>query len=128
MQYIVAQTKTIMLVTGAITCTMVYAVLFPYAALESMFGETLPEHVLADIIVRSWGTLVTLVGAMLIYGAYVPHVRPLVLFIAGTSKLAFVGLLLFFGSRYLPQIATLITVDAIAIVLFAICLPSACRR
>ncbi len=117
-----------MLITGVLTCTMAYAIFFPQAALTSMFGESLSGGALAEIVVRSWGALITLVGAMLIYGAFKPKERPLILTIAGLSKLAFVGLLILFGSQYLPKIVTPIVVDGIAMILFAICLPSARRE
>ena len=52
--------KWIMLVVGILTCTMFFAVLFPQMALQNTFGTTL-EGPLAEIIVRSWGMLITLV-------------------------------------------------------------------
>ena len=67
MTLVAAHIKWIMLVSGALTCTMVYAAIAPQAALQSAFGETL-EGPLAEIIVRNWGVLITLVGGMLIYG------------------------------------------------------------
>jgi hypothetical protein len=72
--------------------------------------------------VRSWGALITLVGAMLVYGAYRPNQRPLILTVAGLSKLVYVTLLLVYGSEYLPMTITPVVVDSIAIILFAICL------
>jgi hypothetical protein len=52
-------------------------------------------------------------------------VRPLVLTIAGLSKLNFVGLPLLLGSQYLPTTLTPILIDSLAILLFALCLTSA---
>jgi hypothetical protein len=60
--------KWIMLLSGVLTSTMIYAAIAQRAAMESTFGKTLDEP-LAEIIVRNWGVLVALVGAMLIYGA-----------------------------------------------------------
>ena len=122
MQIIQAKIKPIMLVTGFLTCTMAYAIFFPQAALTAMFGESLSGGALAQIVVRSWGALITLVGAMLIYGAYRPNLRPLILTVAGLSKLIYVTLLLVYGSAYLPMIITPVVVDSVAIILFAICL------
>lgn len=51
--------KWIMLVSGVLTCTMIYAAIDPRAAVLSMFGETL-EGPLAEIMVRNWGVLVAL--------------------------------------------------------------------
>src|ERR1700752_3343539 len=117
---IVAQIKWIMLASGVLTCTMIYAAIAPQAALRGTFGETL-QGPLADIVVRNWGVLITLVGAMLIYGAYRPAVRPLVLTVAGLSKLVFIVLVLAQGSRYLGQQASIaIAIDAVWVVLFAL--------
>jgi hypothetical protein len=111
-------------VSGVLTCTMVYAVFAPQAALTSTFGETL-QGPLAEIIVRNWGALITLIGLMLIYGAFITSVRPLVLVIAGASKLVFIPLLLARGSRYLTQQAGIaIAIDAVWVVLFALYLLS----
>ena len=100
MNFIIAKIKWIMLVSGVLTCTMFYAAIAPQAALRGTFGETL-QGPLAEIVVRNWGVLITLVGAMLIYGAYHAAVRPLVLTVAGLSKLVFIVLVLAQGSRYL---------------------------
>jgi hypothetical protein len=74
--------KWIMLASGVLTCTMVYAAIAPQDALRATFGETLDGPV-ADIVVRNWGVLITLVGAMLIYGAFNPTVRTFALTVAG---------------------------------------------
>jgi hypothetical protein len=47
---------------------------------------------LAEIVVRSWGALIALVGAMLMYGAFQPMARPLILAVASLSKLTFIAL------------------------------------
>lgn len=108
-----------MLVSGALTCTMIYAAIAPQAALQGTFGETL-NGPLAEIVVRNWGILITMIGAMLIYGAYHPDSRRLVLAVAALTKLAFIALVLAQGSRYLNQQAGIaIAVDAVWVVLFA---------
>ena len=118
MHWIIANMKWIMLLSGTLTCTMVYATIAPQAALHSTFGETL-EGPLAEVVVRNWGALIALVGAMLIYGAYVPPGRPLILTVAGLSKLVFIGLVLFQGSHYLGKQAGLaIAVDLLMVLLF----------
>jgi hypothetical protein len=129
MRTITSKTKLIMLITGGLTCTMAYALFSPQAALTSMFGESLSGGgALAEIVVRIWGSLITLVGAMLIYGAFNPKQRPLILTIAGLSKLIFVGLLVLLGSQHLPKTIVPITLDGIAVILYAICLLGARRE
>ena len=127
MNWIVAKMKWIMLVSGVLTCTMIYAAIAPQAALRSTFGATL-EGPLAEIVVRNWGALSALVGAMLIYGAFNPPIRPLVLTVAGLSKLTFVGLVLAYGTQYLGyQAGVPMAVDLVMVVLF-ICYLIAVRR
>lgn len=118
MTLIVANIKWIMLASGVLTSTMLYAAIAPGAALRSSFGETL-EGPLAEIIVRNWGALIALVGAMLIYGAYDRPSRPLVLIVAGTSKLVFIALVLSHGARYVShQAGVAVVVDLIMVALF----------
>ncbi|MDZ7919847.1 hypothetical protein [Rhodoferax sp.] len=92
----------IMQVSGLLTCSMVFAALAPQAALVHYFGNGL-EGPVADVVVRSWGALIGLVGAMLLYAAQRPELRPLVLAVAGSSKLVFVALVLSHGRLFLPQ-------------------------
>ena len=92
--------KWIMLVSGALTCTMFYAAIAPQAALLSTFGASISGP-LAEIVVRNWGALITLVGAMLIYGAFRPIHRTLIIAVATISKMIFIGLVLAIGSQYL---------------------------
>jgi hypothetical protein len=109
-----------MLVSGLLTCTMLHAVLAPQRALRSAFGET-AEGAAVEIVTRNWGALIVLVGAMLIYGAFRPAVRPLVLVVAGVSKLTFIALVLAQGSRYLGgQAGIAVAVDTVMVLLFAL--------
>ena len=60
-------------------------------------------------------------GAMLIYGAFKPPVRPLVLTVAGASKLVFIALALSQGRRFLfEQAGIAIALDLIWVILFAL--------
>ncbi len=117
MNWVVRHIKWIMLVSGVVTSTMLIAVIAPTAALEFMFGESL-QGPLAEIIVRNWGVLIGAVGLMLIYGAFNARVRKLVVVVALSSKLAFIGLILTFGSAYLSKTGASILFDAVVVVLF----------
>ena len=119
MRIVESNIKWIMLVAGALTCTMVYAAISPQAALLSTFGETL-DGPLADIVVRNWGVLIALVGTMLIWGAFNPQVRNMALTVAGVSKVAFIALVLSHGGRYINgQAGVAIAIDLVWVVLFA---------
>ncbi len=118
--WIHAHIKWIMLLSGAWTCTMFLAAIAPQAALQATFGETLPGP-LAEVVVRNWGALIGLVGGLLIYGAFRPASRPLILVTAGTTKLVFVALVLAQGSRYLGQTAAVaLFLDLVAVGLYAV--------
>ena len=118
MSFIAAYIKWIMLVSGALTCTMVYAAIAPQVALRATFGVTLPG-LLPEVVVRNWGALITLMGAMPIYGAFKPQVRSLALTVAGVSKLIFIALVLSQGARYLGhQAGIAIALDPVWVVLF----------
>ena len=85
-----------------------------------MFGESL-EGPVAEIVVRNWGFLIVLVGGMLIFGAFAPHARRLVLTVAGLSKVAYVTLLLTFGGPYLgQQLVVSIAIDLAMVLLFIV--------
>jgi hypothetical protein len=118
MKWIVSHIRWIMIVSGLLTATMVHAAIAPESALQSTFGETL-KGPLAEIVVRNWGVLIALIGAMLIYGAFHPPLRPFILIVAGTSKAFFIALVLSQGERYLARQAGIaIAVDLVTIVLF----------
>ena len=119
MSWIVANIHRIMIVSGVLTMTMVYAAIAPEAALRSTFGESVGGPV-ADIVVRNWGALIALVGAMLIYGARKPAVRPLVLTVGGASKAIFIVLVLSHGGRFLSyQAGIAVVVDVLWLMVFA---------
>lgn len=111
--------KPIMLVSGLLTCTMLYAAIDPAGALASTFGAHL-DGPAAEVVVRNWGALIFLVGAMLIYGAFKPAVRALVLAVAAVSKLVFAGLILWQADAFSGGSAMIaVAIDLVWVVLFA---------
>lgn len=127
MNWIVAKIKWIMLVTGALTGAMLFAAIWPSEAVDLLFDRTL-ESGMARVIVPSWAAHVGLMGAMLIYGAFSPHVRTLTLTVVGSSKLAFLGLMLAQGRQYLDErVGIVIALDMVMVALFAIFLFSGRR-
>jgi hypothetical protein len=119
MNWIVTRIKWIMLAAGVLTSTMVFAAVDPQSALQSTFGERI-EGPVAEIVVRNWGALIALIGAMLIYGAFHPPSRPLVLTVAGVSKTVFISLVLAHGGAYLDnQAGVAVAVDSVFVLIFA---------
>lgn len=118
MRWIVSHIKWIMLAAGLLTSTMLYAAIAPEAALRSSFGEGL-EGPLAQVVVRSWGVLIALVGVQLIHGAFHPASRRVALAVAGISKTAFIALVLTHGRPFLGRgIELSVVVDGIMVLLF----------
>jgi hypothetical protein len=120
MKWLVASIKWIMLVSGVLTALMFWTALAPHASLAHSFGHNLESAgPLAELIVRNWGFLIGLIGLMLIYGAFVPPARRLVLSVATISKIWFLGLLLTVGHGYLDHpIHGALIVDSIEVLLF----------
>lgn len=124
MKLITRHIKGLMLISGGLTATMLYAAIAPAAALQSTFGESLSGPV-AELIVRNWGVLIALVGAMLIHGALNPSTRRLALVTAIVSKTMFISLVLSNGTQYLAHGAgTAVVIDTIMVVVFAVYLVS----
>ena len=120
MPWLAKQMKWLMLVSGALTCTMIYAAIAPQAAMRSNFGSTL-DGPAAEIVVRNWGVLIALIGLMLIYGAFIESARRLVLSVTVLSKATFIALVLTFGRELLAyQVGTAVLVDSFWVVVFGV--------
>jgi energy-converting hydrogenase Eha subunit C len=64
--------------------------------------------------------LIGIVGLLLIFGAFKPHSRPLILVLSIVSKTIFIGLILTYGNDYLETARGAIVFDSIAILLYLI--------
>jgi hypothetical protein len=116
MNFSIKYFKWVMLVFGTLTFTMLYGLIAPQAALESMFGTTF-DGVLETIVVRSWSALVGLMGAALIYGAYSEKNRIFSISIVASSKVVFVSLMLLYGQEFIGKAGMAIIMDCIFIIL-----------
>jgi hypothetical protein len=119
MSLITNNIKWIMLVAGVLTCTLFLAVIDPQAALMRTFGTSL-DGPLAQIVVRSWAAMITIIGLMLIYGAFNPIHRTLVMLAASAGKLVFVGLILVYGADYLGAAMPVVVIDSVMVLLFGV--------
>lgn len=115
----------ILIVTGALTALMGLGALAPARALSQAFGETV-EGPGAVLIVRDWYFLIGVTGALLLYAAFHPEVRTLVLWIAIASKSAFAALVLAQFRTFAGKAAvTGAIVDIVMVVLFLLYLVAA---
>jgi len=84
-----------------------------------MFGSSLTEP-LADLVVRSWGFLVFLMGTLLIYGAFNQDSRMLCIMKAGVSKIGFLLLILMFGKQYMDTLWVTVVFDSIVVMVLVL--------
>jgi hypothetical protein len=125
--WIAARIMPIMLVSGILTCSGFFALVAPRAAVAGTYGIAL-EGPVADVVVRNWGALIGMVGLMLVYGAFRPGVRPLVLVAAIGSKVIFISLVLAHGSRFLSQpVRVSVAVDLVMVAVFLLYLAGSSR-
>jgi hypothetical protein len=123
MDLIVGNFKWIMLAGGLITLSMLVAAVAPRLVFGMMFGDA-PEGPLALLLARNWGVLIGLTGAMLVWGAFHPEARTLVLLVAGASKLTFIALVLGHPPYRAKSLVPLL-VDGLLVALFGAYLSAA---
>jgi hypothetical protein len=89
-----AQIELILFLTGLATAGALALSLAPVTMMKMLFGQA-PSDTLSLLVVRHWGLLVGLVGALLIYAAYHAEVRVPTLTVAIAEKAAIaIGLLI----------------------------------
>ena len=99
MTWIIEHYRSILIISGLLTLSMLQFALAPVRAQRSTFGEAL-EGPLAAIIVRGWGLLIGLTGGMLVWAAFHPETRLMVVAVAVISKVFYIGSLLAQGRRF----------------------------
>jgi hypothetical protein len=105
-----AHIEMILLITGLATTAALVVFLAPVPAMKLLFGQV-PSDALSLLIVRHWGLVVGLVGALLIYAAYHAEVRVPTLIIAIVEKVALVLGLLMSPVRQRPTVLTMALAD-----------------
>src|SRR5437660_8849609 len=83
-----ARIELILLITGLATTGALVLFLVPVTTMKILFGQA-PSDALSLLIVRHWGLLVCLVGALLIYAAYHAEIRGPTLMVGIVEKAAF---------------------------------------
>jgi len=100
-----AHIELILLLTGLATAGAMVVFLAPVTMLRLLFGQG-PSDAPSLLIVRHWGLLIGLVGALLVYAAYHAEVRVPVLIVAIVEKAAFaLGYMIFFSPFHRRPIA-----------------------
>ena len=106
-----AQIELILVITGLATAGALVVFLAPVPVMRVLFGQA-PSDALGVFIVRHWGLLVCLVGALLIYAAYHAEVRTPTLIVAIVEKAALVLGLLISPFRQRPTVLAIALADA----------------
>lgn len=126
MTWLIDNIHIVLIVSGLLTITMMQFAIAPTRSLKSTYGETL-QGPLVDLVVRGWGFLIALVGAMLLWAAFHPETRTLAVGAAVASKLFYVGALLAHRKRFLKGFAAVTAgVDVVMVVLLAAWLAKTC--
>ena len=106
-----AQIELILLITGLATVWALGLCLAPVTMMRMLFGQS-PADALSLVIVRHWGLLVCLVGALLIYAAYHAEIRVPTLIVAIVEKAAFTLGVVMSPFRSRPKVLVLALADA----------------
>ena len=106
-----AHIELILSVTGLATASVLVVFLAPVPVMKVLFGQS-PSDTLSLLIVRHWGLLICLVGALIIYAAYHAEVRVPTLIIAIAEKVVLVLGLLISPFRQRPTVLAMAVADA----------------
>jgi hypothetical protein len=90
---IAAHIELILIVTGAVTASMLIQFIAPKPVMRLVFG-TAPTDPVSLTIARHWGLLIALLGALLVYAAFDPPLRGPVILVALVEKVVFVAFML----------------------------------
>ena len=112
---ITSNIEVILVVTGALTATMLAQFVAPSWILRHAYGEV-PTGVVSIALARHWGLLLFCVGALLIYLAFYQPLREAAVVLAAVEKAGFAAL--FGTSLYRRPMALIMAVgDAAATVI-----------
>jgi hypothetical protein len=105
-----AHIELILLITGLATAGGLVVFLAPAVMMRMLFGQA-PCDAASVFIVRHWGLLVCLVGALLVYAAYHAEVRAPTLIVAIVEKAAIVLGLSISPLRSRPAVLVMVLAD-----------------
>jgi hypothetical protein len=108
---IAAHIEIVLLVTGLMTAGASALCLAPAVMMKMLFGQA-PSEVLGLLIVRHWGLLIGLVGALLVYAAYHAEIRAPTLIFAIAEKAVFVFGVFISPCRRRPMAIVMALADA----------------
>lgn len=114
---IAANLNILLVVTGVLTLGAALLFFTPDLILKVVFGVSSPDKV-TRLVVRHWGLVVALVGALLVYAGYHPDLRVPVMVIAVIEKLALAGLVLGSSLRRRRLLVIAVAADVVMAILY----------
>lgn len=125
MTWLIDHIHIVLIVGGLLTISMLQFAIAPTRSSISSYGEAL-EGPLVDLMVRGWGFLIALVGAMMLWAAFHPETRTLAVGVAIASKLFYIGALVAHRKRFLKGFAAVTAgVDLVMVALLGAWLATA---
>lgn len=116
---ITANIAVILIVTGALTATMLAQFIAPSWVVQRTFGEK-PPGVASTVLARHWGLLLFCVGALLVYAAFDPAIRRTAVVLASVEKAGFAACVLGTPLRQRPIALMMAIGDALMTAIYAL--------
>ena len=111
--------EAILIVTGALTATMLAQFVAPSWMVRHTFGEA-PSGAVSAALARHWGLLLFCVGALLVYAAFYPALRGPAVVLASVEKAGFVACVFGTSLRQHPMAAIMAAGDAAMVLVYAL--------
>ena len=116
---ITSNIEVILIITGALTATMLAQFVAPSRIQCLIYGEV-PSGVVSIVLARHWGLLLFCIGSLLIYSAFHPTVREAAVVVASVEKAGFVACV--FGTSLRRQLmpSIMAAADTLMVLVFAL--------
>jgi len=114
---ITSNIEVILIVTGALTATMLAQFVAPSWTVRHTFGEV-PSGAVSIALARHWGLLLFCIGALLVYSAFHPALRGPAVVLASVEKAGFAACVLGTSVRQRPIALLMAVGDAVMVLVF----------
>jgi hypothetical protein len=116
---ITSNIEIVLIITGALTATMLVQFIAPSWIVPRTFGEV-PSGAATMMFARHWGLLLFCVGVLLVYAAFDPAIRRAAVVLASIEKAGFAACVLGTPLRERPIAAMMAIGDALMVVIYAL--------
>ena len=118
-QVITSSIGAILIVTGALTATMLAQFVAPSWMVRHTYGEA-PSGLVSIALARHWGLLLFCVGTLLVYAAFHPPLREPAVVLASVEKAGFVACVFGTSLRQRPIAAIMAAGDAVMVLVYVL--------